>query len=885
MPCCAASFPTTTRSPRRSRPESVPAFQGSAQGVLSKEQVTIASYAVNALEGSLSGSASLQFGQPRAWKFTTRAVDVNPGQVNEDFPGRISLVANGEGRGLDRNASFAVTVGGLNGRLRGLPVRGGGSVQRDTRGWVVKGASVKYGDAQLALDGSLRDRIDARWSLSAPALRQLLPDAAGSIESSGTASGPVKTPHVIANLRAENLRFQAWVAERLTINGDVDVSNANPSRLFVLARRAGHGEPLLDTLRVTADGVASDHKIGVELTGFPANPQIGPPHAEMQIAGRYEGEVWNAAVTTKKLTTGDPEDKIEVKDVALVSASKQRASMQNLCIVVGAGRLCADGTWERNGAWEGTVAGYEIPLAALLPPSGPEAQYAGRIEGRVHVSGRPGEPWLGEAGMRIIDAAVIYRPPGAPPETLNLGTGGLAATATAEQVNFSFGVQAFTDTFLYANARLQRNGRNDFLNLPLMGDVRARAADANILPLVFPDIDHAAGLLTANANITGTLAQPQINGRLQLERGEVDSYRVNFALRDVGVVANLKSNELDFRGNGRAGEGQLDLSGRFAWQREALKGILHLRGKNLLVADLPEYRVVAEPDLTMQIEGKSIGVTGDIRIPSARIQPAKLTGAVRASDDARYVGEHPLEGAGRYVVHSEVRITMGDDVRVDAFGLQGRILGSVGTTVHTDEDPVGRGELGVVEGRYEAYGQKLEINKGNLLFSASPLDDPGLDIEARRKIETITVGLNVRGTLREPRLTFFSDPSMPQTQVITYLLTGKEMSSMTSTDEMTMQMARDSLAMQGTGILAAQLGHRMGIEEVGVESSTDSAGNENTALVLGKFLSPRLYISYGISLTESINTLKLRYTITDRWVFRTEAGEYQSGDLEYTIER
>ena len=47
--------------------------------------------------------------------------------------------------------------------------------------------------------------------------------------------------------------------------------------------------------------------------------------------------------------------------------------------------------------------------------------------------------------------------------------------------------------------------------------------------------------------------------------------------------------------------------------------------------------------------------------------------------------------------------------------------------------PIGRGELSVIEGRYEAYGQKLDINRGRLLFDASPLDDPGLDIEARRR--------------------------------------------------------------------------------------------------------------------------------------------------------
>jgi translocation and assembly module TamB len=55
--------------------------------------------------------------------------------------------------------------------------------------------------------------------------------------------------------------------------------------------------------------------------------------------------------------------------------------------------------------------------------------------------------------------------------------------------------------------------------------------------------------------------------------------------------------------------------------------------------------------------------------------------------------------------------------------------------------------------------------------------------------------------------------------------------------------------------------------------------------VLGKFLSPRLFISYGISLTESINTLKLRYTISDRWTVKSESGEDQSADLEFTIER
>ena len=437
----------------------------------------------------------------------------------------------------------------------------------------------------------------------------------------------------------------------------------------------------------------------------------------------------------------------------------------------------------------------------------------------------------------------------------------------------------------YANARLQRDGSNDILNLPLTGDMRARAADANILPLLFPDIDHAAGLVTANATIGGTLALPEFNGRIELARGEFDSYRVNLAMRELAVVADLANTGLTFRGQGRAGEGQLEADGQLRWRGGESQGELNLRGQNLLVADLADYRVVASPNLHFIVEGKRLDVAGDVKIPSARVQPAKLTGAVKLSDDARYVGEHPAERAGLFTVHSEVRIDMGDDVRVDAFGLQGRIVGGVGTTAHTGETPIGRGELSVDDGRYEALGQKLDINRGRLLFDASPLDDPGLDIEARRRVETTEVGLNVRGTLQEPRLTFFSDPAMSQSQIMSYLLTGKSVDSITGSETKSISAARDSLALQGGGFLAGQFGRRIGIEQVGVESTVNSAGEENTALVLGKFLSPRLFVSYGISLTESINTLKLRYTISDKWVFKTEAGENQSADLEYATER
>src|SRR5690606_8000619 len=106
-----------------------------------------------------------------------------------------------------------------------------------------------------------------------------------------------------------------------------------------------------------------------------------------------------------------------------------------------------------------------------------------------------------------------------------------------------------------------------------------------------------------------------------LAKAELESYRVNLALRDLDLVADLASNGVDFRGTGRAGDGELQTEGRFTWHERKLQGSFHVRGNDLLVADLPEYRVVASPDLRFGIDGNQINGAGDVLIPHARVQP------------------------------------------------------------------------------------------------------------------------------------------------------------------------------------------------------------------------------------------------------------------------
>ena len=230
-------------------------------------------------------------------------------------------------------------------------------------------------------------------------------------------------------------------------------------------------------------------------------------------------------------------------------------------------------------------------------------------------------------------------------------------------------------------------------------------------------------------------------------------------------------------------------------------------------------------------------------------------------------------------IYTNVHLSLGKDVSVETYGLRGRLTGEVDVSANPDGETHATGELNIDEGKYTAYGRLLDIQRGRLIFSGGLVDDPAVDLRAVKVFPDVTAGVNVRGRLRNPQVSFFSDPSLTQSQIVSLLVAGGSLESLQKNGT---QPAGGELLMQGGAIVAQQIGARIGVDDVGVETDTLN----QTSLVLGKFLNPRLYVSYGVSLTEALNTLKLRYTLGDGWTVKLEAGQQIRGtDLVYTIER
>jgi len=151
-----------------------------------------------------------------------------------------------------------------------------------------------------------------------------------------------------------------------------------------------------------------------------------------------------------------------------------------------------------------------------------------------------------------------------------------------------------------------------------------------------------------------------------------------------------------------------------------------------------------------------------------------------------------------------------------------------------------------------------------------------------RKTGNVTAGIQASGRLKQPRLELFSIPAMGQTDTLSYLLLGRPMETASGEDGAMMAQAALALGLSGGDQLARTIGDRFGLDEMRVESNDTG---EEASLVLGRYLSPQLYVSYGVGLVGAFNTLNLRYMFAQKWQLKAESGAKHGADLMYTFER
>ncbi len=852
----------------------LPNSQWQFEGQGDQQGVALSRLQGKSLDGSIEGDLLVSgFNQPQ-WQWRLSFKDINPGAHWDEFPGDLNAEVEGRGQLTEHGMMAEVELLSINGTLRNMPVQSKAFLSIKNENIDVASLALTWGQASLDLAGRWATDVRLTWSLSIPDAGAMSEDAAGSLYSQGRVYGMSATPALTATLEGESLRWQGFAVNR--VNADIKWDDENlDSRIRLDNARIDNIE--VTKLLLSVQGGLLSHGVNMSVTA-------NKGRFDLFAQGGWREGVWQGELE-RVSASAEHWGQWRMMGKSQLAVSRSKLDLDQLCLVNdGGGSVCFHGRYFRE-QWMIEAIANDFPVTNLSRYVKNELDLIGSSDFELLASKQGSElsvklsALMPDLQLQLKQFSNDYLQLNDTRFDVDLNSLGLRAelrSGLGQSDELALSV-FFPNMNIYAL---------DWASQQAEGRLSVNVKNIAWLKSFIPEVEELVGDLTTELRFEGPVSAPRLGGEMNLLGAEARIPRMGLKLEDIAVQAKAKNDGyVDFLLTAKSAGGVLNIEGRSLLDKNAgWPTTLHLLGEDFEIARIPEVRMIITPDLKVVSKNKTIEVTGNILVPRAKLQPKDMSMAVKVSGDMEIVGLDPdLEKKTDWKINSKIKVSLGDRVKFYGYGLEADIAGAVLLVDKPGHLTTAKGELIISEGRYRAYGQRLKIENGKILFTGGPVGNPGLDIRAVRKVDDVVAGVKVRGTILSPRLVLFTQPAMGQADALSYLVLGRPIdAASTQEDGAVLLNAAVALSLSGGDTLARQIGDKFGFDEMRVD--TNESGE--ASLIVGRYLMPKLYISYGIGLLESMDTVKLRYELGRHWRLTAEKrGDHQGSDLIYTIER
>ncbi|WP_435640284.1 translocation/assembly module TamB domain-containing protein [Micavibrio aeruginosavorus] len=373
----------------------------------------------------------------------------------------------------------------------------------------------------------------------------------------------------------------------------------------------------------------------------------------------------------------------------------------------------------------------------------------------------------------------------------------------------------------------------------LKGAVNADLDSAVLAGLVLPPGHRMAGLLRVDGTITGTPAAPDAHGTIAFQNGTYDNEQYDVALRDIDVVADLDRTKVELKklsandgqGGTIAGSGSMDFVNTATTSMN-----LNLDQVRLVKSNMAD----GTADASLALKGRADGydVTGTITLNDFNITiPEKFSTQIPELNIVT-----PESGAAQDPFLQKIALNVKLDaphrIFVRGWGLDAEFGGDLDIT-GTLNAPLVNGAFESIRGRYEEFGKRFELVRANLRFQGAVPPSPYLDVEATHDTGDVKASVLLSGRVSEPKINFASVPALPEDEVMSRILFGKDMSRISAFQAVQLTQTLQRFSGKGGGFDPVGMVREMtGLDDISVESYDDGA----TTVGVGKYLTDRVYL-------------------------------------------
>jgi translocation and assembly module TamB len=521
---------------------------------------------------------------------------------------------------------------------------------------------------------------------------------------------------------------------RVTGTGSFDLAH----RSFQLDAR-GDGIELGSIAALKDAGAAITGKLGFTATGD------GPIADPYLVAHATFGSMSIA---------GEP-----VSDLLLSATTRSHAVSYDLSSHQPTGDFSAHGDTSLGAGYETQAslrfAKFDIgALLKLLHITGISGQ--SDLEGTAKISGPLTEPekLRGEASLNELQFVV---------ENVHLASKGpVHATLVSGVARLDPVEITGEDTDIRIHGSLEVTGKRQ-LDVQADGGVNMRLAET-----IDPDLI-ASGSTNFQMEAHGPLNDPILQGRVEFRNAALALQDFPNGLSQINGTLEFIQNRLEVRSlTAMSGGGQLSVGGYLGFQH-GLYADLSATGKSIRIRYPQGISSLADANLRLQGPQNNLQLSGNVQVTRFAINSDLDIAAL----SAQATGVQPIVApdAPSNHVHLDVHLTSAPQLNFqNAFA---KLAGDVDLHLRgTLASPSLLGRISLTEGSASISGTRYELQRGDIVFSNPVRIQPNIDVDATARVEDYDITLGLHGSSDKPRLTYRSEPPLPEADIIALLALG-----------------------------------------------------------------------------------------------------------------
>jgi len=845
------------------------------------EQLNIHPITLTLADSKLSGVGTLNWAESPVLDIAITGQNLDPGIFWTDWPGSINLQADINAV-TQTNDDYVLSIDNLSatGILRDLPVQLDLSSIFTADSIQIKDARLVSSSSTVEMNGILGENSQFDWATYIPDLAMLHPRMSGRIGGSGMFTGNIEQPELNGAIEATNIKSPWFELEKLYSTFDINSSGSNRVELLLDIESIAYDEYQLDKIWLSASGTDDSHDYLL---------QVNADFVDLNLSGQgsYQDLKWTGN-TSSFLINNTEYGTWKTAQPFIIQLQKVAMAVSDICITQESASICFDAASNDSGVWHTDLKAKALPLELINRYMPENITAAGMLDLDIAVEKIPDAPILAQGSLSTTAGEIIFRVDTNNLQTVNIYVfnGQFNLAEGILDSNLVINTSINPDQPLVTNLQLSgiTDTSLDLDNIDIDGSVRWMLNDLSFISTLTPRVLDVDGELEIDLDITGRASSPDIAGKFIVANA-------GFILPEIGIeVTDIQINGFSnpeagyaLSGSAVSGGGNIELMANIYDQPGLITATI--KGDKVELINLPEIRTLATPEINIELTERRTRTRGIIEISDTIIDLDEITETATLSDDVVFTerGENPQQRS-EITSDTRVQMTLGDNIEIRGQGITGKLTGNLNIITTDRGELLGNGEIRIIDGRFSAYGQSLLIEEGRLIYSNNQLDNPEIRITATRFISNgnITAGINVTGFLSNPTVTLFSTPALSDDEILAYIVFGRPITTLTSGEGTDLVGAATALGLQNSGFITRRLSSQFRLDDL--QFTSDPTG-ENASLLIGKYLTPKLYISYMMGLFDNFSTAKIRYDLSNSWSLEATSGADVSVDIFYKINR